>query len=54
MAVGHDVLGWAVSEDYRFYLTALDLSVGNIVKTNVDLSKAQEIEVSGIDVLQVD
>ena len=54
MAVWHDVLGWAVTEDYRFYLTALDLSVGNIVKTDVDFGKAEEIEVSGINVLQVD
>ena len=54
MAVWHDVLGWAITKDYCFYLAALDLSVGNIVKADVDFSKAEEIEVSGIYVLQVD
>ena len=54
MAVWHDVLGWAISEYYGFYLTALDLSVGNIVETDVDFGKAEEIEVSSIDVFQVD
>jgi hypothetical protein len=53
MAVWHDVLRWAVTQDHRFYLAALDLSVRDIVKTNVNLSKAEEIEVSGIHVLQV-